>query len=519
MIRHLRLKHFITFAAAICCCMLSSCDDEESTTSTSETDSNAFSASEAEKGVVRIIVAQKSARGVGYGSGSGFYIGNDHIITNHHVIAKASAGKLVVARRIDQNTIEIHNANVIWKDHELDIAILKAPGITCEVQTLSEAPIEKGSRAFAIGYPTSADASRRSGSGKMGKIEVDFVNLVYSSRRGVINNADRGLVQFLDATVSSGEIRKVLTRKWKPTYKTELEVLDHDVNIGHGNSGGPLFDECGRIIGINTQGLDAGTIKGLSLADNVKNSSRITELITVLKSQSISATVTSEPCVLNTGSTSTTTVAGIDWKIWVILGVIGLAAVAGLIVAIFKKPAAESYTHYLKRVSGVSRLQSRPVHSATGNGGPSWQGGQVVDSPPPPSSASLGSTGAQSPPPIAQPSKPDTPHGWTLQGTNPEPGKSRNVHFQLTPEQFERYGGEITLGRKPGAAHLVIDNTSISKAHAVLAQKDTHLTVRDNGSSNGTRVNGNKIAEGQSTPLNAGDQLQLGEVTVSISHI
>lgn len=515
-VRRPHAKLMLAFASAVTCCLFSACKEEEpETTTTSETESNAFSASEAEKGVVRVIVAMKSNRGVGYGSGSGFYIGNEHIITNHHVIAKASQGKLVVARKIDQHTIGIQDARVIWKDHELDIAILKAPGITCEEQTLSEAPIEKGSRAFAIGYPTSADASRRGGTGKMGKIEVDFVNLVYSSRRGVINNAGKGLVQFLDPTVSSGEIRKVLTRKWRPEYKTELEVIDHDVNIGHGNSGGPLFDACGRVIGINTQGLDAQTIKGLSLADNVKNSSRITELINVLKSQSISATVTSEPCVLNTGSTSTTTVAGLDWKIWTVLGVVGLAAVAGLVVAIFKKPAAESYTQYLKRVSGVSRLQSRPVRTSSG---PSWQGGQVVgSSPPPPAPAQ---TPPPSPPPApASPPPPDTPHGWTLQGSNPEPGKSRNVHFQLTPEQFERYGGEITLGRKPGAAHLVIDNTSISKAHAILSRQGAELCVRDNGSSNGTKVNGNNVSPGQNTPLRAGDQLQLGEVTVSISHI
>lgn len=109
--------------------------------------------------------------------------------------------------------------------------------------------------------------------------------------------------------------------------------------------------------------------------------------------------------------------------------------------------------------------------------------------------------------------------GWTLEGTNPEPGKEPTVHFQITPEQFGRYGGEITLGRKPDAAQLVIDNTSISKAHAVLTQQNSNLTVRDNHSSNGTKVNGNTIPADQSTQLHAGDQLQLGEVTVSISPI
>lgn len=518
MIPHISLRQLLTFATAISCCLFSSCLEEKKKkkkSSSSSIESNAFSASEAEKGVVRVIVATKTSRSIGYGSGSGFYIGDDYIVTNHHVIAKASSGRLVVARRIDDNTVEIRDARVVWKDNEVDIAILKVPGITCEEQTLSKAEIEKGSRAFAIGYPTSADASRRGGSAKMGTIERDFINLVYSSRRGILENADKALVQFLDPTVSSGEIRKLLTRKWQPHYKTELEVLDHDVNIGHGNSGGPLFDECGRIIGINTQGLDAGSIKGLSLADNVKNSSRITELIKVLESQSISATITSDPCVIAKPSASNTaTVTGIDWKIWVVLGVIGFLTLTALIVAMFKKPKAESYTQYLKRVSGVSRVQARPASS-----GPSWEGGQIVNNPSP--------APAHSPPPISNPSPtpavestPATPSSsqeWTLQGNNPEPGKSPNIHFRLTPEQFQRYGGEITLGRKPGAAHLVIDNTSISKAHAIITQEGTSLTVRDNNSSNGTKVNGNRISPGQSTALRAGDTLQLGEVSMTIS--
>ncbi|BDS06930.1 hypothetical protein NT6N_19700 [Oceaniferula spumae] len=472
-------------------------------------DNSGFKASKAEQGVVRVIVAQKSNRSIGYGSGSGFYIGNEVIITNHHVVVGADRSKkLVVARRVDATTIELLNATVTWKDKELDIAILKVPGITCDAQTLSEAPIEKGSRAYAIGYPKSADASRRSGTDNMGKIEVDFVNLVFTDQRGIIKNADRGLVQFLDPTVSSGEIRKVLTRKWQPEYKTELEVIDHDVNIGHGNSGGPLFDEGGRIIGINTQGLDAQTIKGLTLADNVKNSARITEVIKVLKSQNIKATITDKPYVKPTPEATTTTIfseAEIDWKIWAILGVVGLAAVASLIVAMYKKPAAESYTQYIKRVSGVSRVNARPGSNAA----PRLPTTSTPSSTPAPATHST---------PTSQPPQPTTTTaGWALEGSNPEEGKSPNVHFQITPEQLRRYHGELTLGRKASSARLVIDNTSISKTHAVLSYQEPDLYIRDNGSSNGTKVNGSPISPGQKTKIDAGDQIQLGEVTVKVS--
>ncbi len=122
--------------------------------------------------------------------------------------------------------------------------------------------------------------------------------------------------------------------------------------------------------------------------------------------------------------------------------------------------------------------------------------------------------------PPAAPAASTAPTGaWALQGSNPEAGKSPNVHFQLTADQFQRYGGHVTIGRKPGVAHLVIDNTSISKAHAIVSFNNGVLSVRDNSSSNGTSVNGARLAPGQQVTLNAGDQLLLGEVALSFSNI
>lgn len=499
-------RRILALIIATVSCLTSSCEEK--------TQKQGFDAKQAEQGVARVIVAIKTSKSIGYSSGSGFYIGNNTLITNDHVIDGASKGKLVVARKSGPTSIEIRDATVLWTDKELDIAILKVPDLQCEELTLSEAPVEKGSRAFAIGFPTSADASRRSGSDKMGDTEREFINLAYSSNRGIIENANNGLVQFLDATVSSGEIRKTLTRKWFPSYSTELEVLDHDVNIGHGNSGGPLFDECGRVIAINTQVMDAQTNKGLKLTDLVKNSSRITELISVLEKQNIAATVTAEPCEIEV------TAEGLDWKIWALLGIIAAAAVASLLIATLKKPATESYTQYLGRVSGMSRMNRRP--SASGQSGPAWDGGQIVNNPsstPPPSQQQINPPAQHAPTPASPASPPAATGAWSLQGSNPEAGKSPNIHFQLTPDQFQRYGGNITIGRKPGVAHLVIDNTSISKAHAIVSFNNGTLTVSDNSSSNGTSVNGSRLSPGQQATLNAGDQLLLGEVTLSFSKI
>lgn len=64
---------------------------------------------------------------------------------------------------------------------------------------------------------------------------------------------------------------------------------------------------------------------------------------------------------------------------------------------------------------------------------------------------------------------------------------------------------DITLvGRKPGLCDLVIDHNSISKVHCIIAKTDGLLFVRDLGSTNGTKVNGQKVSRGALLP---GDEL------------
>jgi S1-C subfamily serine protease len=456
-----------------------------------------FEAKEAEQGVVRIVVAFRSNTSQGYSSGSGFYIGNNIIVTNNHVIADRAKGKLVVARKHSKDSIEIQDGSVIWTDEELDIALIEVSEIKCEELTLSEAQIKKGSSAYAIGFPTSADTSRRSGSGKMGPSEISFIDLAYSSNRGIQKDADTNLVQFLDPTVSSGEIRKTTTRKWFPHFSTKLEVIDHDVNIGHGNSGGPLFDECGRVIGINTQVSDVQVNPHLALADNVKLSSNITELIKVLESQKISAQITPTPVedILSSGT---------GWTTWLPLILI-LALVAYIFISYRKKPQSESIAQYAGRVSGYTRLHRSKdkAPSVAPQHGPRWEGGEIVTGP-------TAQQGAPQPTPLTH------THSWILQSDSTSPHR---VQLPISDELLQQYGNNLIIGRKLGVAHLVIDNSSLSKSHAILSFRKGNFAVIDQKSANGTSINGTALNSGQRTRINSGDRLTLGEVTVIFSEL
>lgn len=69
---------------------------------------------------------------------------------------------------------------------------------------------------------------------------------------------------------------------------------------------------------------------------------------------------------------------------------------------------------------------------------------------------------------------------------------------------------DVTLvGRKPGLCDMVIKQNSVSKIHCLLVKTDGLLFVRDLSSTNGTRVNGQRVTRGALLP---GDELSFGGV-------
>jgi hypothetical protein len=440
-----------------------------------------FESKDAEKGVVMIFAIGKE----GGGTGSGFYIGDNTIITNNHVVDNADIDFLIVGRKHGENSIELQDATVQWTDRELDMAILKVPDISSEPLTLADAPITKGDKAYAIGFPSSAEQSRTAGDQEPSAADKQFFDLlVVDKKRGIIQNQESEVVQILDPTVSSGGIRKTTIRKWDPNYSKSLEVIEHDVNIGNGNSGGPLFDEAGRVIGINTQGF------ALDLHNNVKCSSRITELLKVLDTQNISAQVSST-------SVQNILFSGMGRIMWFLIIVI-LTLVTYIAVTFRNKPKSESLTQYAGRVSGYTRFHrptARESHRIPSDG-PRWEGGEVVN----------GSSFPQEPEPRPQ------ARYWLLKN---EPTCPHQVELRISEQLLKENDFNLVIGRKKGLAHLIIDNSSISKSHAILSYRNGNFAVIDQNSANGTKINRTVLNPGERTRINSGDRLTLGEVTVS----
>ncbi len=84
---------------------------------------------------------------------------------------------------------------------------------------------------------------------------------------------------------------------------------------------------------------------------------------------------------------------------------------------------------------------------------------------------------------------------------------------QTVQLRFQR-GKRLSVGRTR-ENDLTVDHTSVSKAHgSLMLDEDRRLVVADTGSTNGTFINGQRIAYGKAMTLDAGDRLQFGSIEV-----
>ena len=75
---------------------------------------------------------------------------------------------------------------------------------------------------------------------------------------------------------------------------------------------------------------------------------------------------------------------------------------------------------------------------------------------------------------------------------------------------------EVVVGRDPGRASHVVADPSVSRAHARMYVEDGELHVEDVGSTNGTYLNGERLAVGAGARVRDGDELVLGSLMLRV---
>lgn len=147
------------------------------------------------------------------GSGAGFEIDRaGHVVTNAHVVDGATRVTVALGR---DGTSQSRSARVIGTDRVTDVALLKvdARGVPLHpLRFADSSAVAVGDATFAIGNPFG-----------------------------------------LDHTLTTGVVSAVARRIGAPNGVSIGQAIQTDAALNPGNSGGPLLDDRGRVIGISSQ--------------------------------------------------------------------------------------------------------------------------------------------------------------------------------------------------------------------------------------------------------------------------
>jgi pSer/pThr/pTyr-binding forkhead associated (FHA) protein len=88
------------------------------------------------------------------------------------------------------------------------------------------------------------------------------------------------------------------------------------------------------------------------------------------------------------------------------------------------------------------------------------------------------------------------------------------IHSVAGAREVPLSGSRLTLGRT-NASDIVIDDSSLSRLHASINREGDRVWVIDEGSMNGTSVNGQPVSP-EGAPLHDGDEIYLGETTIVV---
>ena len=179
---------------------------------------------------VVVITSYKDGKEISGGTGFVYKTnkGNAYILTNNHVINSATDAKV---KFTDGKEVE---AKIIGGDTDADIAVLSVK----EEDIISVASIGKsedsrlGDTVFTIGSPISSEYS-------------------WTVTRGILSGKDR----MVEVSLAGGNASNYA-----------ISVLQTDASINSGNSGGPLANANGEVIGVTNMKLISDTVEGIGFA-------------------------------------------------------------------------------------------------------------------------------------------------------------------------------------------------------------------------------------------------------------
>jgi S1-C subfamily serine protease len=193
----------------------------------------------ASRSVVRVVtIAIVDQEVVGFGHGSGFAVGPNRIVTNAHVVELAQKyPDNVVIGVVPSEGSKSYQGRVVAIDTRRDLALIEITGASLPPATLYTGSLDDSVGLVSLGYPGNVDVATAQSA-------ADYIKPLAPIRSEGSLSAQRNV--------------------------NGVGVLLHTASIARGNSGGPLLDHCGRIVGVNsaiTQGENGDANFGFAIGD------------------------------------------------------------------------------------------------------------------------------------------------------------------------------------------------------------------------------------------------------------
>ena len=345
--------------------------------------------------------------------GSGFAVNEKNIVTNAHVIDGFGEGEICVyaySETGEGNLGYRYDVKVVHKADDIDLAVLEVKRVKLAAVTFAKADtIKEGDKAHAIGAPE---------------------GLSFTLTDGAISNTNR----FIDG----------------------ITYLQTDTAINHGNSGGPLFNDDGNVIGVNTLKIDQ--------TDNLGFAIRVDYVIDYLDEVGVKDYKVAS--------------SGIPMWVWIVVAA-AVVVIAGVVVTIILVVKA-------KKKKAAAAAPVAPV------------------------------TPEMTPMDYAQPDEQYTVPAYdNMAPVEPELGIYVMTGSMGGAQMKMMAGEKLFLGKDPKFANLVFDRSyvKVSRTHCSVAydaQNDRYVVV--DLSSNGTYFeNGRRMVAKQSTYVAHGEVIKLAD--------
>ncbi|QAY75514.1 trypsin-like peptidase domain-containing protein [Sphingosinicella sp. BN140058] len=213
------------------------------------------------RSVVRVVViAVDGEEVVGFGHGSGFAVAGNRVVTNAHVVALAAEHpENVAVGVVPSEGSKSFGARLVAYDAARDLALLELTEGSLPPASLYMGPFAEGGDVVALGYP---------------------------------GNVDLATAQSADDYITPQAPTRSAGNYSNERQVDGIRALLHTANIARGNSGGPLLDPCGRIVGVNTfitRGEEGDAPFGFAISNS--------EVATFLRAAKQNFSAVSSPCV------------------------------------------------------------------------------------------------------------------------------------------------------------------------------------------------------------------------------